>query len=35
MSSLGCRERYALLTVDTEALPKRAAQDHVKRLIWG
>jgi hypothetical protein len=24
-----------MLTVDTEALPKRAAQDHVKRLIWG
>lgn len=29
------RDRYALLTVDTEALPKRAATDHVKRLIWG
>lgn len=27
--------RYALLTVDTEALPKRASGDHVKRLIWG
>lgn len=27
--------RYALLTADTEALPKRAPQDHVKRLIWG
>lgn len=27
--------RYAMLTVDTEALPKRASQDHVKRLIWG
>lgn len=27
--------RYALLTVDTEALPKRASQDHVNRLIWG
>lgn len=27
--------RYALLTVDTEALPKRASQDHVRRLIWG
>ena len=27
--------RYALLTVDTEALPKRATQDHVKRLMWG
>jgi hypothetical protein len=29
------RNRYALLTVDTEALPKRAETDHVKRLIWG
>lgn len=29
------RNRYAILTVDTEALPKRAAQDHVKRLMWG
>lgn len=29
------KNRYALLTVDTEALPKRAAADHVKRLIWG
>ncbi|WP_082621918.1 polysaccharide deacetylase [Bordetella sp. N] len=28
-------DRYALLTVDTEALPKRAAADHVQRLIWG
>lgn len=28
-------DRYALLTVDTEALPKRATGDHVKRLIWG
>jgi hypothetical protein len=27
--------RYAMLTVDTEALPKRATQDHVKRLMWG
>lgn len=27
--------RYALITVDTEALPKRASSDHVKRLIWG
>ena len=27
--------RYALLTVDTEALPKRAAQEHVNRLMWG
>lgn len=29
------KTRYALLTVDTEALPKRASHDHVKRLIWG
>lgn len=29
------RNRYALLTVDTEALAKRAATDHVKRLMWG
>jgi len=29
------RQRYALLTVDTEALPKRAMRDHVNRLIWG
>lgn len=29
------KDRYALITVDTEALPKRAPQDHVKRLIWG
>jgi hypothetical protein len=27
--------RYAILTVDTEALPKRASTDHVERLIWG
>jgi hypothetical protein len=27
--------RYALLTVDTEALPRRAEADHVQRLIWG
>ena len=27
--------RYALLTVDTEALPRRADSDHVRRLIWG
>jgi hypothetical protein len=27
--------RYALVTVDTEALPKRAIGDHVKRLMWG
>lgn len=24
-----------MLTVDTEALPKRASDEHVKRLIWG
>jgi hypothetical protein len=24
-----------MLTVDTEALPKRTSQNHVKRLIWG
>jgi len=29
------RERYAMLTVDTEALPKRAPDEHVARLIWG
>lgn len=29
------RNRYALLTVDTEALPKRASDDHVNRLMWG
>jgi hypothetical protein len=29
------KNRYAILTVDTEALPKRAVTDHVKRLIWG
>ena len=27
--------KYALLTVDTEALPNRAPENHVKRLIWG
>ncbi|BAO94070.1 polysaccharide deacetylase family protein [Caballeronia insecticola] len=27
--------RYALVTVDTEALPKRASEDHVRRLMWG
>jgi hypothetical protein len=30
-----CKYRYAMLTVDTEALPKRAEQEHVNRLIWG
>ncbi len=29
------KSRYAILTVDTEALPKRASRDHVTRLIWG
>lgn len=29
------KARYAILTVDTEALPKRASQEHVSRLIWG
>lgn len=27
--------RYTLLTVDTEALPKRAKDNHIARLIWG
>lgn len=29
------KNRYAMLTVDTEALPKRASEDHVTRLMWG
>jgi hypothetical protein len=29
------RNRYALLTVDTEALPHRALDEHVQRLVWG
>lgn len=29
------KNRYVVLTVDAEALPKRASGDHVKRLIWG
>lgn len=29
------KDRYALITVNTEALPKRAARDHVNRLMWG
>lgn len=29
------KNRFALLTVDTEGLPKRVSADHVKRLIWG
>ncbi|WP_035065208.1 polysaccharide deacetylase [Nitratidesulfovibrio termitidis] len=33
MSVCGCR--FALLTVDTEALPKRASGEHVRHLVWG
>ena len=29
------KNRYAMVTVDTEALPKRAPHDHVQRLMWG
>jgi hypothetical protein len=29
------RTKYAILTVDTEALPKRASSNHVENLIWG
>lgn len=29
------KSRYALITIDVEAQPKRASQDHVKRLVWG
>lgn len=29
------RQRYALVTIDDEAQPARAAEDHVRRLIWG
>ncbi len=29
------KSRHALITVDTEALPKRATSDHIDRLIWG
>jgi len=29
------RPRYAMLTVDAEALPRRAAARHVERLLWG
>lgn len=29
------KDRFVVLTVDTEALPNRASGDHVKRLIWG
>lgn len=27
--------RYLLITNDTEALPNRATEDHVRRLMWG
>jgi hypothetical protein len=27
--------KYLLVTIDTEALPKRAESDHIHRLIWG
>lgn len=29
------RNRYALVTVDVEAQPARAKEEHVKRLVWG
>lgn len=29
------KDRFMLITVDTEALPKRAPDDHVNRLMWG
>ena len=29
------KNRYALITVDTEALPNRASSDHAKHLMWG
>ncbi|MBL8474340.1 MAG: hypothetical protein KF778_17065 [Rhodocyclaceae bacterium] len=29
------RQRFAILSVDTEALPHRASADHVNRLVWG
>jgi hypothetical protein len=32
---MAINNKYVLLTVDTEALPKRAPCDHVNRLIWG
>lgn len=34
-STAPTKNRYALITVDTEALPRRALDDHVNRLIWG
>ena len=35
MVDLGAKDRFVLLTVDTEALKRRASDDHVRRLIWG
>ena len=35
MEILTKSSRYAMITVDVEALPKRASADHVKRLMWG
>lgn len=32
---LPSKNRYALVTIDTEALPKRAEKNHVQRLVWG
>ncbi|BBU69623.1 hypothetical protein [Fluviibacter phosphoraccumulans] len=32
---MGRKSRYLMLTVDVEALPKRASDDHVRRLMWG
>lgn len=32
---MASKSRYALVTVDAEAQPKRAPHDHVKHLIWG
>lgn len=29
------KKKYLMLTVDAEALPKRASEAHVQRLIWG
>jgi len=29
------RNRYALVTVDVEAQPARAREEHVKLLVWG
>lgn len=34
-SFISLKNKYAILTIDTEALPKRAVTDHVQRLIWG